>query len=360
MPSLRDGSDWTGIRWRLPGTGPGALNLTGNIDAAGPKLRLTNAALSLDDIHATGQIGLDTGGARPLVEGLVDMDRLDLDTYLPDGPGPRLQSATWDDQPFDFSGLALADADVSLSMAQVYFRGLRLGRSVVDLHLHDRKLNLDLNRVALYDGFGKGAIQIADDGAKTAYQAHFNLADIQLQPMLKDLAGFDRLSGIGTIDLNLTSTGHSNREIVAHLDGTGSIAVNNGSMRGLNLETLLRTPTETPAALGRPGDSTMLTGGTTNLAIADGVVRSRDLSLRLPDATVSGGGQADLPRRQLHLDLAAHGLAGATSGIIEGQWSHLTYRSAAAPMPGRLVAHAKPRPRPNGPLHFLRRLFGGE
>jgi AsmA protein len=391
MPSLRDWSDWASTSWRLPGTGPGALLLTGNVDASQGKIKLTNAALSLDDIRATGQLSVDTTGPRPLIQGLVDMDRFDVDSYWPGTPapvpgadnGPGIDggsdiwgnlppagsgppargrapaSIDWDSQPIDWSALHLVDADLSLSAGQIYFRGLRLGRSSIDLHLHDRRLELALNRFQLYDGFGRGSVSIYDDGAKPTYQGRFNLSDIQLAPMLKDLVGFDKLTGVGTIDLNLSSSGRSDREIVGNLSGSGSIGINNGGLRDINLNAMMRTPA-TAGALGQPADVTVFNAASIGVAVAEGNVRSRELTLRLPSVTVTGSGTVNLPRREMAVRLTPHA-AGMTSIEIGGPWSRLTYHAASPISYGvRSVRRPARSQSSGGPLRFLRRLFGGD
>src|SRR6185503_7960940 len=133
------------------------------------KIAFTNAVISLDAIKATGALNVDTGGAKPVLSGRLDVDKLDVNPYLrpetksggstagnSSGAGsaggsggggaagggappasPSAKSSGWSDAPIDLSPLKLANADFDLSANSILYRKIQVGRSTLALHLKD-------------------------------------------------------------------------------------------------------------------------------------------------------------------------------------------------------------------------------
>jgi AsmA protein len=83
VPSVRGLAAWTGNPLSAPGSGLGPFSLSGKFTADNGRYSFANARLSLDEIKGTGEIQVDTTGARPNVVAKLAVDGLDLNPYLP-------------------------------------------------------------------------------------------------------------------------------------------------------------------------------------------------------------------------------------------------------------------------------------
>jgi AsmA protein len=337
IPSVRGLAQWAGTPLTAPGTGFGPLALAGKVSVAGAKMGFTEATLSLDAIKASGEIALDTAGARPALKGKLDVDKLDVNPYLPPPTESKAASSggDWSDQPIDASGLKAADADFALSANSLLYRKIQIGKSALGLHLKDGRLEADLTQLTLYQGSGKGKVVVDASAAVPAIEVAFNLTSVQIEPLLKDAMDNDRLSGIGAIDLAVTGRGKSQREIVAALGGKGGLNLANGKIKGLNLVGMVNgaasavsNPVAALSALkGNSGGSqeTDFVALTATYTIANGILHNSDLQMKSKELPVTGAGTADMPHRTVDYKVTPHVAGAAIPVNITGSWDHLSY-----------------------------------
>ena len=117
------------------------LSLASRVALDGSTLRFTEAELRVDASRLSGSLALSLG-ARPQVAGVLALDRLDLDAYLPDGRLPQLAGQ-------GLQAFGAFDAALEARIDRLTWHGLRFqdislnGRSVAgrltlgDLSLHD-------------------------------------------------------------------------------------------------------------------------------------------------------------------------------------------------------------------------------
>src|SRR5262249_44674054 len=120
-------------------------------------------------------------------------------------------NAGWSDAPIDRSALKAADADFDLSANAILHRKISTGRSALGLHLKNGRFEADLTEMALYQGKGKGTVVADGSGATPAIAALFDLGGVAIQPLLRDAAGFERLTGSGNFALDVSGHGKSQR-----------------------------------------------------------------------------------------------------------------------------------------------------
>ena len=338
--SLRTLAEWLGTK--LPrSSGFGAASLNGTLRAGGDTWRFSDAKLTLDGATATGTIGVITSGRRPHVVADLKVSGLNLDTYAargsqgeqpaaapaakaapltlppsepgsiddllkqPGPPGPQVKGFTqrdgWSGEPFDLSGLDIVDADAKLSVAGLVYGGMRLDSTEVALALKDRVLKTTFADISLYQGRGSGRITVDGTGKEALIAADFSLADIAAQPLLKDSAGIDWLSGKYSGNLSIKGHGVSEEALVQSINGNGDFAISNGAVAGFNLGGALRELQEgnIPNIEASPSQKTDFSALTGSYVIADGVARNEDLKLAGPAVRATGSGTIDLPARSL-------------------------------------------------------------
>ncbi|HEX3973284.1 MAG TPA: AsmA family protein [Stellaceae bacterium] len=353
IPSVRGLAKWAGVAFDAPGTGFGQMTLSGKIDKEGEKIAFSNAVIALDAIKATGALSVDTSGAKPALSGRLDVDKLDVNPYLPPEnkggstpassnagsapagagassaapPASSTKSSGWSDTPIDMSPLKLANADFDLSANSILYRKIQVGKSALALHLKDGRFEADLSQIALYQGKGQGKFTADGSGAVPAIAMNFDLSGVAIQPLAKDAADFDKLSGTGTIVIDVSGHGKSQREIVSSLGGKGSLNLANGKIEGVNL--MAFTKNVTSALTGAIGGSNATDFGalTGTYTITNGILKNNDLKLTSSEVPMTGSGTVDLPQRQVNYRLTPN-VAGllAVPVDITGPWDNLSYR----------------------------------
>ncbi len=313
-----------------------SLDLSGVVSLSDTLASISDASLKFDSISGTGALSVDTGGVRPRISGSLALHRLDITPYLPPqkpavkpaspakgqpAPVPAKESG-WDKTPIDYSGLDRVDADLHVTADEIRIRKFDLGQTDLHLVLADSHLKLDFAKLNAYGGHGNGMVTIAGPGPRAAMTLAFDLAGIQIQPLLKDSTSFDRLSGNAGWTTAVSSVGGNERELIGNLKGTGALRLVNGSLRGFNLVQMLSNPV---GDLTEPHGSTTIEHMTGSYVVANGVVTNHDLDVKSGNLSASGEGTVDLPAQSLDYRLEPR-LGVAIPIRISGPWSALHYR----------------------------------
>ena len=240
IPSIRNLAAWAGTPLTLPGDGLGPLKISGTLDYQAPKMAFSDAQIALDDMKATGSLTVDTGGARPKVGGRLDVDTLDLNPYLPPPPKEKTR-LVWSEEPIDASGLKAADLDFVFTTDRIQVRNIAIGQSELTLKIDDGVMTAALKKMALYDGSGSGNVRL--DGRKPALglAADFTLDGVQAEPLMKDAAEMDRISGGMSTDFKITASGASQKDLISTLNGGGAVKFSDGEIRGVDLAKIAAT-----------------------------------------------------------------------------------------------------------------------
>lgn len=261
-------------------------------------------------------------------------------TQVPDAPAaPPSAAATSADAPNVVP--AAFDADVNVNVRETKVARLAIGPTSLGLSLRDGVLDATLGGMQLYDGQGSGKFTL--DAAKPvpSFSGNLVLDGVSAKPLLDAVAGFNLLSGRGKVELQLNGIGMTGDEIKHSLTGHGSIAIDDGSIEGINL-------TELIAGIGAgqmrdleqgPGAKTAFSalGGT--FTIASGVAESHDLEMTSPLLQVTGRGTVDmvtgsldfLTQPQIVAGPEGKGGANTFAGLtipvrIEGPFAHPTFK----------------------------------
>lgn len=378
--SARDLLAWLGTDVP-PSAGFGPMTAKGLWRAVPDQYAFQTAEIVLDQTTARGDIALDTRGARPLVNANLKLTELDLNTYASTGkakkrkapaaakggkdagedggskaqsiedlleqapPGPRVKGYTkrdgWSEEPFDLVALGMIDANAKLSVGKLTVSTLHLDQSDLTVALKNRVMTTTLDQVRLYKGTGTGTIVLdGTTGSKVDLGADLKLDGISAQPLLKDAAEIDRLTGNGRLSLTLTGKGANEREIVKTLGGKVDLAFADGAIIGVNIPEMMRN-------LGKgnlggldtaPTDKTDFSEMSASWTVKAGIAENQDLKLVSPLLRLSGSGRVELPAREVDYtlkpkvvaSLAGQGGAKDAAGIevpvrVHGPWQHPKY-----------------------------------
>lgn len=383
--SLRALAQWLGSR--LPeNEGFGPLSLTGRLKTRPDGFQLANADISLDQMRITGNVDGTTSGARPYVKADLKISELNLNTYIGHGSsarahkatsppaanglppthdratpapahqsqqapqsiedlleqqqsGPRVKGYTarsgWSDEPIDVALLGLVDADAKFSIGRLVVRDIKVDQSSVTLALKNAVARAHFDRVDLYGGTGRGQIDIDASSPAPTIATSVVVDGVAAEPLLKDTAAVDWLSGKGKLTLATTSRGATQRQIVAALNGKASFEFTNGAVRGFNVAKALRGLQQGRLSnlSATPEEKTDFSQLAASFDIVNGVATNHDLTMQSPLLRITGNGSVMLPDRsvdytlnpKLVADLSGQGGNTALAGLqipirIVGPW----------------------------------------
>ncbi|WP_415233689.1 AsmA family protein [Pseudorhodobacter sp.] len=302
-------------------------------------IHLRGATITLDSNRLAGDMDLTFGGARPLLTAKIAAGALNL-AALAGGPatpsgagGAASQGAApvagWSRAPIDVSGLAVMDAAVTLSADSVDLGGARLGRTRLLLSLERARLVIESRELRAYGGTVAGNFVINGRGGLSV-GGDLKISGVAMQPLLQDVASFDRLIGTGDIIVRFLGVGNTMAAIMTSLSGAGSLHFGRGELRGLDLLGMLRT-----LDLGYVGDGqkTIFDAITGTFTLKDGVLRNDDLQLGAPYVSATGAGRVGIGARDLDYRVVASALTKADGSggvtvplLITGPWAQPRFR----------------------------------
>lgn len=278
------------------------VSLQSRIAGTAKSLKFEDLLLKLDQTTLSGTLNVRDFASAALSFALK-ADTLDADRYLPpraptpDAKAEKAKSPDLNATEIPVDALANLNVDGTLDVAKLTLSGLKL--SDVRLTLTGPKgaaKTAGLNG-KLYGGLFTSTTRIAP-GARPSYAFKTSLQTLQLGPFLKDLTGNDKVDGLGTINLDLTSAGKTVGDARRALNGTVALNFKNGAVKGFNLgemlrrgQALIRGQTYTPSAEPQQTDFASIDFGG---QIVNGVLKSDSLDARNPLLRVTGNGEIDL------------------------------------------------------------------
>ncbi len=330
VPSVRNLAAWTGNP--MPdGGGFGPLSLSGDVSSRPDRYAFSNAQISFDGTSGTGNMTVLTSGARPKITGALSVDQIDTNVYAGQG------DTGWSTDTIDLSGLKAVDADLDLSADEIIFGNIVIGQSALDLGIDNGLMTAVLNKLALYGGAGSGRLTLNGRNATPALAGDFSLSGLAIEPFLKAAMDFDTLRGTGQFNIDVTTTGSSQAQMVQNLNGNGGIDFRNGAIKGINLASIIRTALTNPisgwsSASSQDTDFSELTGSFT---ITNGVLSNDNLNMLGPLLRLTGAGSTSIPQRTINYrlkpklvaSLEGQGGQGDLAGlnvpvIVTGTWSN--------------------------------------
>jgi AsmA protein len=311
---------------------PGPFRLAAELSVGGGRVALTAMDGALGDAALGGAVTLESDGLRPQLTGEVRLAELDLGRLLlrparkgataspPRRPGAASGDAEgsqggrtagdWSDDRIDLHALALADADLKLSVGRIVYKDFTTGPSELTLALKDRLAKLTIGEVQLYEGRGQGVVTLDGSNKTPVIGINLTLQDVAALPLLKDALGFVWLEGKGGITLALTGQGESERQVVTNLNGRLAVKMSNGAIRGADAAKILNAIEQVRLEGIGAADKTQFSEFAATFLIANGVAQNQDLRLIAPRLSVTGAGNVALAARSIDYTARARLLGG--------------------------------------------------
>lgn len=289
------------------GLGARSMTLSGKVTrSVDGDLYLRGGRIGLDRTVLTGDLDLAFGGARPRLAGNLATAELSVGGDAAGGAGGAAGGAGWSDAPLSAQGLRAVDADLGLSVDALRLGGVRLSglrsRTLVDAG----RAVVDLGQAQAYGGTVAGQVVV---NARKGFSVggRLDLAAVALQPLLVDVAGYDRLIGTGDLTLDFVAAGGSVAGLMRGLDGQGRLTLGAGEIRGIDVPAMLA---RLDASQLGPTERTVFDSLDAGFTVQRGDLFNDDLTLQSPYLRATGGGRVGLGARDFDYRLRATALQG--------------------------------------------------
>lgn len=240
------------------------------------------------------------GFASPRITFDAGADKLDIDRYFPPAkPGPGNDSADPREDPkVDLSALKNLNLAGEARVARLKARGVRADNVQLVVRIADGRLDVAPLTAALYGGRLRATANAAAAGNRIGVDA--NLTGVAIGPLLRDALDRDILEGTGNVKLAATTAAATVGGLVRGLNGSGSVALRDGAIKGVNIAAKLRearaflSARRQEAARASSTEKTDFSELAASFTIKDGVATSNDLAGKSPLLRLAGAGKVDL------------------------------------------------------------------
>jgi AsmA protein len=343
-----------------PGGQPAiALALRGAASASPRAAQWTLAGhVGTSDLDSSGNVSF--AGPVPLVKAQAKFGTLDLNPLLPPASAAPAAPTGAAEARIDLGALRSVNGSFALRAGSVAARQFRVAELRVDATLDGGVLRVPTLQAKAWGGAVDGSASADARGPRIALKA--TASGVDVNSLLKDLAGKDILEGRGRIALDVASTGKSVGEWRSHVAGTAALQVRDGAIKGINLAKALRqakaalTSRQDASQRSVQSEKTDFSELSATLRIDDGIARNTDLDLKSPFLRVGGEGMADIGRGRIDytaratVAATASGQGGADLAALQGltvpvrltgpfdavDWSIQWSAAAAAAVKGKL------------------------
>ena len=217
------------------------------------------------------------------------------DTPLPDAP---TKSGWSTEKIIPVTRLKALDLNADISFGQLKLTQLPIQNAVLKATSKDGLLTLQTLSGNLYKGnfAANGSLDVRPMLPVAALQTR--ITNVPVDKILQSQGQKPPVTGLLTLNSNLTGSGESQSALIQSLNGTASFALNDGMLLNANIEqqlckgiSVLNRKSLTSAPQGKDTPFKELKG---SLVFRNGVASNPDLIVRIPGMSVKGDGDIDL------------------------------------------------------------------
>jgi AsmA protein len=281
-------------KYRLSG-----INL--GVKADGDRLDVSPLSVKFDDSQIKGSFAISRF-AKPIYHFDVDIDKLDADRYISktEGKEPAPTAKADPNAPIDLSALKDINADGELRIGWLKLANVKSTNVRIKLKAEDGVAQLAPFSANLYEGAMNGSLNV-DARSTPAIAFKQSMTGIAIGPLLVDAINNDMLSGKGTLNVDVNTSGATVGALKKSLNGTAGLNLADGAVKGIDIAGTLRGYKDKLSALkgqttveGDKSQKTDFSEMTATFNIKNGVARNDDLNMKAPLFRISGSGDIDI------------------------------------------------------------------
>ena len=322
---------------------PGVLNkvsLKAGITASADRISVTKGDMVVDDSKLTFTARISQF-ARPDIAFQAEIDRIDIDRYLPPaseskpaasaGPPPsQSPSAAGGGKKTDYKPLRRLIMDGKLKAGEVIIQKTKLANVSANILAKDGLIRIAPLLADLYQGSLtlNADLNVTQADPRTAIK--MQLKNIQAGPLLKDQMQKDVLEGVTNGGIDISFRGEDPDLIRKTLNGGGELRFNDGAIKGVDLAGMIRSARAMLSGQAQSievGSRTDFTEMMIPFKISDGVFNTDQTSLLSPLLRVKAAGNANLVSETLDFRVESKAV-----GTIKGQGDQEDRRGVTVPI----------------------------
>ena len=315
----------------LPAMAPGSLSkveLVTRLSGTPTSVTFDDLKLNVDDSTFTGRIAVEDFAKQALRIQLKG-DTFDADRYLPpksaeangaaaarqaevqgseasaltasgDSPLPDAPTKSgWSTTKIiPVARLKTLDLEADISFGQLTLSKLPIQNAALKANSKGGVLTLENLSGGLYKGTFAANGSLDVQPIQPLVKLQTRITNVPVEKILQSQGQKPPVTGLLTLNSNVTGSGNSQSALIQSLNGTASFALNNGVLLNANIEqqlckgiSILNRKTLSGAPLGKDTPFKELKG---NLVFRNGVASNPDLIVRIPGLSVKGNGDIDL------------------------------------------------------------------
>ncbi len=281
------------------------LALKADVKADAKAVALSGAVLRLDDSKLSFA-ATATEFSKPSLAFDLSLDHIDLDRYRPP-KSPSAAGQPADGEPAatrrqtDYGPLRTLVLNGTAKIGKLSVNQAKLEDVSLKVTARDGVLSLDPFAMKLYQGTAAGKSVVNLKGARPVTDLQLTVDKLQINPLLKDLAGKDFLEGATRAQVALSMTGDDPARIKQTLSGRGSLDVTDGAIVGVDLAGMVRDVKAglRGAVQSGPKPRTDFSELAVPFTLQNGVFHTSDAAMKSPLLRLSAAGKADLVKESL-------------------------------------------------------------
>lgn len=264
-------------------------------------INLSSINLKLDKTTITGNTSI-RDFSRPNVKFRFDIDQINLDQYMSKQDSQATASSTHSNQqkqtPTDFSALRKYTVDGSIAIKKLQMMNLHTSDVNTKLNMNNGIVRINDMRAKLYRGTFNGNVTLNAQTNTPKTNINARLANVQIQPLLKDFMNKTLVSGTAKFNMNLNTRGLEQKQAIRHLNGHMNFDLKNGEIQGINIDHQIeraKALINKEPAPAKPTSNTTQFGDVSGSAnIVNGVASNNDFLIDAPGFRANGQGKIDL------------------------------------------------------------------
>ncbi|KXF82156.1 AsmA family protein [Enterovibrio coralii] len=292
-------------------------------DNKAKKAALTNMKASVDELNVDGEASVVLADI-PKVRFDVHSPKIDVDAFLGTKSAPAEKPASSGgsagDKPAapakkqplsevepDLSALKGLDIAGVITIDDFIASNVQVTDVMANFAVNRGKVAINQFDAKLYGGTinAKGSLDATVSPAR--YQATKGIKNVEVQPLLMAAANQDMLSGKGSIDVNVSGVGLSEKRLRSGITGTVAINFADGSINGINIPEMIREAKATlkgqRAEYVEETRKTDFSGMSATFNLGKGIASTRNLKMEAPALRVHSEGQTNLLNETLDFNV---------------------------------------------------------
>jgi AsmA protein len=292
----------------------GSTAISGRLQISGEGAQIGNASLALGSDVLDGALDWRKRDSRWRLTGTLAGKNLDIGRPQ---AGVDVQRIALPDAAamaqIDIDDLLSHDIDLRLSFQRVRLPGLVLTDVAGQVMATDQRFDLSISNAGLYGGAARGRGSIARVPNGLEFRSQLTADRVDLAQLSMELFDARRITGQGTFQHALETSGRTPAELVAQATGRFVALARNGDFLGTNLNDAMRRIERQPLAVARDwrgGRTSFEQIGLTGI-ISGGIIDISEARGNGPSFRIAMDGQVSLSERLVRLN----GIVQSTNGM---------------------------------------------